>query len=58
MASARSATAVERVWKAAGGVFHAVDDATQGRMLAARQQALTRVAASPRKPHLAAVPAT
>lgn len=49
MAAARTAAAVERVWKTATGVFNSVDDVTQARMLAARQQALARVAGSKHK---------
>ena len=50
MASARTAVAIESVWKAASGVFDSVDRAAKDRMIAARQQALTRVAAGRRKP--------
>ena len=57
MANARTAAAVESVWKAASGVFHSVDDATQGRMLVAREEALTRVAPGRRKAQAATSPA-
>ena len=52
MANAPTAAAVERVWEAAANLFGSVEKATQVRMLIAKQQALTRVAASRRKPQV------